>query len=250
MSFATRSEHDRGVNQFNPEGRIFQVEYAMEAIKLGSTAVGIQTAEGVVLAVEKRINSPLLEASSIEKILEIDSHIGGVMSGLTADARTMIEHARVETQNHRFNYDEPMKVESCTQSICDLALRFGEDRKKGQEEQMSRPFGVALLIAGVDEQGPVMFHTDPSGTFTQFDAKAIGAGAEGAQVTLQEKYNKSMTLVEGETLALTILKQVMEEKLEAKNVEIAAVPLSTRRFRVYPQAELESIIARLPKSQD
>jgi 20S proteasome subunit alpha 5 len=96
--FLTRSEYDRGVNTFSPEGRLFQVEYAIEAIKLGSTAVGIQTAEGVVLAVEKRLTSPLLEPSSIEKIVEVDTHLGAAMSGLTADARTLVEHARVETQ--------------------------------------------------------------------------------------------------------------------------------------------------------
>ncbi len=93
-----RSEHDRGVNTFSPEGRLFQVEYAIEAVKLGSTAVGIHTAEGVVLAVEKRITSPLLEPSSVEKIMEIDAHLGCAMSGLTADARTIIDHSRVEAQ--------------------------------------------------------------------------------------------------------------------------------------------------------
>jgi len=245
--FLTRSEYDRGVNTFSPEGRLFQVEYAIEAIKLGSTVVGIQCAEGVVIAVEKRLTSPLLESSSIEKIMEVDTHIGCAMSGLTADARTMIEHARVETQNHRFNYDEPMTVEACTQAICDLALRFGEDRKgKDREEQMSRPFGVALLVAGVDENGPILFHTDPSGTFTQFDAKAIGAASEGAQTTLQEKYNKSMTLEEAETLAMSVLKSVMEEKIDSKNVEIGSVTTATRRFRIYNTDEMAKIIARLP----
>ncbi|KAJ1935097.1 proteasome component pup2, partial [Linderina pennispora] len=124
--FLTRSEYDRGVNTFSPEGRLFQVEYAIEAIKLGSTAIGIRTSEGVVLAVEKRVTSPLLVADSIEKILEIDTHVACAMSGLTADSRTMIEHARIEAQNHTFNYDEPVPVESVTQSVCDLALRFGE----------------------------------------------------------------------------------------------------------------------------
>lgn len=88
--FLTRSEYDRGVNTFSPEGRLFQVEYAIEAIKLGSTAVGIHTKEGVILAVEKRITSPLLEPSSVEKLLEIDEHIGCAVSGLTADARTLV----------------------------------------------------------------------------------------------------------------------------------------------------------------
>eukprot|EP01027_Heterolobosea_sp_BB2_P007421 GEZU01011049.1.p1 GENE.GEZU01011049.1~~GEZU01011049.1.p1 ORF type:complete len:245 (-),score=67.31 GEZU01011049.1:120-854(-) len=243
--FLTRSEYDRGVNTFSPEGRLFQVEYAIEAIKLGSTAVGIQTPEGVVLAVEKRLTSTLLEPTSVEKVMEVDSHIGCAMSGLTADARTMIEHARIETQNHRFNYNEPMTVESATQAVCDLALRFGEDE---EERGMSRPFGVALLMAGIDETGPVLYHTDPSGTFVRYDAKAIGAGSEGAQTTLQEKYYKSMTLEEAETLALTILRQVMEEKLNSTNVEIASISVANPVFHVYNKDELERVIARLPPS--
>ena len=88
--------------------------------------MGIRTSEGVVLGVEKRVHSPLLEASSIEKIMEIDAHLGCAMSGLTADARTMIDHARVTSQNHAFTYNEKIKVESVTQAVCDLALRFGE----------------------------------------------------------------------------------------------------------------------------
>ncbi|TFY80229.1 hypothetical protein EWM64_g3782 [Hericium alpestre] len=151
--FLTRSEYDRGVNTFSPEGRLFQVEYAIEAIKLGSTTVGIRTPEGVVLGVEKRVQSPLLESKSIEKIMEIDRHLGCAMSGLTADARTMIDHARVTAQNHAFTYDENIKVESVTQAVCDLALRFGES-VHDEEAMMSRPFGVALLIAGIDELGP------------------------------------------------------------------------------------------------
>jgi 20S proteasome subunit alpha 5 len=113
--YLTRSEYDRGVNTFSPEGRLFQVEYAIEAIKLGSTAVGMQTKEGVVLAVEKRLTSPLLDPTSVEKIAEIDSHVGAAMSGLVADARTLVDHARVEAQNHSFTYDEPIGVEALTQ---------------------------------------------------------------------------------------------------------------------------------------
>ena len=105
---------------------------------------------------EKRVTSTLLETSSVEKIVEIDRHIGCAMSGLQADARSMVEHARVESQNHAFNYNEPLRVESCTQAICDLALRFGEGAE-GEESIMSRPFGVALLIAGYDEDGPSLY---------------------------------------------------------------------------------------------
>ncbi|XP_055584201.1 proteasome subunit alpha type-5 isoform X2 [Falco cherrug] len=186
--FLTRSEYDRGVNTFSPEGRLFQVEYAIEAIKLGSTAIGIQTSEGVCLAVEKRITSPLMEPSSIEKIVEIDSHIGCAMSGLIADAKTLIDKARVETQNHWFTYNETMTVESVTQAVSNLALQFGEE--DADPGAMSRPFGVALLFGGVDEKGPQLFHMDPSGTFVQCDARAIGSASEGAQSSLQEVYHK------------------------------------------------------------
>jgi 20S proteasome subunit alpha 5 len=234
--FLTRSEYDRGVNTFSPEGRLFQVEYAIEAIKMGSTAIGIQTSEGVILAVEKRITSTLLEPSSIEKILEIDSHLGCAMSGLNADARTMIDHARVQAQNHTFVYDEPIKVESITQAICDLALRFGEGAQ-GEESIMSRPFGVALLIAGCDENGPQLFHADPSGTFTKYQAKAIGSGSEGAQTELQENYHKSLTLKEAEALSLKVLKQVMEEKVNSVNVQLCSVT-PDKGFRIYSEEEV------------
>ncbi|KAF1363798.1 N-terminal nucleophile aminohydrolase [Lizonia empirigonia] len=242
--FIARSEYDRGINTFSPEGRLFQVEYSLEAIKLGSTAIGVATGEGVILGVEKRVTSTLLETSSVEKIVEIDRHIGCAMSGLQADARSMIEHARVESQNHAFNYAEPLRVESCTQAICDLALRFGEGAE-GEESIMSRPFGVALLIAGYDEDGPSLYHAEPSGTFYRYDAKAIGSGSEGAQAELQNEFHKSLTLPEAEVLVLKTLKQVMEEKLDSKNVQLASVT-KDKGFRIYTDQEMEEVVGRLP----
>ncbi|KAK3220638.1 hypothetical protein Dsin_014608 [Dipteronia sinensis] len=201
----TTSEYDRGVNTFSPEGRLFQVEYAIEAIKLGWTAIGLKRKEGAVLAVEKRITSPLLElykasrpnaVENVEKIMEIDDHIGCAMSGLIADARTLVEHAEWK---FRFSYGEPMTIESTTQAVCDLALTFGEG---DEEESMSRPFGVSLLIAGYDENGPSLYYTDPSGTFWQCHAEAIGSGSGGADSSLLEQYNKELTLQEAETITL------------------------------------------------
>ncbi|KAL4227092.1 Proteasome subunit alpha type-5 [Mactra antiquata] len=237
--FLTRSEYDRGVNTFSPEGRLFQVEYAIEAIKLGSTAIGIQTNEGVVLAVEKRVTSPLIEPSSIEKILEVDDHIGCAMSGLIADSRTLVDRARVEAQNHWFTYNEKMSVESVTQAVSNLALAFGDD--DSEQAVMSRPFGVALLFAGIDKGGPQLYHMDPSGTFIKYEAKAIGSGSEGAQQALQDVYHKSMTLKEACKSALTILKQVMEEKLNSTNVEMSTVT-AEKKFHVFSKQELEEVI--------
>eukprot|EP00794_Sanderia_malayensis_P006252 gene6252-6971_t len=240
--FLTRTEYDRSVNLFSPEGRLFQVEYAIEAIKLGSTAIGIQTCEGVVLAVERRVTSPLIIPSSIEKIYEIDSQIGCAMSGLIADSRTMVDKARVESQNHWFTYNEAMGVESVTQSLSNLALSFGKmDVTKGT---MSRPFGVALLVGGIDEKGPQLFHLDPSGTYLQYDAKAIGSASEGAQSSLQESYHKSMSLHEASVTALTILKQVMEEKLNSTNVELCTVTVADK-FKMFSKEEIENVIKEI-----
>lgn len=239
--FLTRSEYDRGVSTFSPEGRLFQVEYSLEAIKLGSTAIGISTSEGVILGVEKRVSSSLLESDSIEKIMEVEKHIGCAMSGLTADARTLIDHARVAAVQHNLYYDEPMSVESLTQSVGDLALRFGEGAS-GEKRLMSRPFGVALLIAGYDDdKGPQLYHAEPSGTFYRYDAKAIGSGSEGAQAELQNEYHKSLTLKEAEVLTLKILKQVMEEKLDSKNTQLASVT-KDKGFRIYSDDEVAQII--------
>jgi len=181
----------------------------------------------------------LQEPKSIDKVVEIDRHIGTAMSGLTADARTMIEHGRAEVQNYRFSYNEAIPVESCTQSLCDLALSFGEDG----DDAMSRPFGVALLIAGQDpEKGPVLYHTDPSGTYIAYDAKAIGSGSEGAQNSLQEQYKPDMSLEAAQVLALSVLKQVMEEKVTKDNVDIATV---APEFHLYSEAEVQVVIEKL-----
>ena len=170
--------------------------------------------------------------------MEVDAHLACAMSGLTADARTMVEHARVEAQNHTFSYNEPLPLESAAQSLCDLALRFGE----GEDEGMSRPFGVALLLAGWDRTGPGLYHADPSGTFTRCDAKAIGSGSEGAQSTLQEAWRADMTLLEAQTLALSTLKAVMEEKVSATNVDIATVAPT---YALMTQAQVQAVIDRL-----
>ncbi|NWS00057.1 PSA5 protein, partial [Motacilla alba] len=209
-------------------------------LQLGSTAIGIQTSEGVCLAVEKRITSPLMEPSSIEKIVEIDSHIGmeegfpyfGHM-GLTGILIWIF------LQNHWFTYNETMTVESVTQAVSNLALQFGEE--DADPGAMSRPFGVALLFGGVDEKGPQLFHMDPSGTFVQCDARAIGSASEGAQSSLQEVYHKSMTLKEAIKSSLVILKQVMEEKLNATNIELATVEPGMK-FHMYTKEELEEVI--------
>lgn len=159
------------------------------------------------------------------------------MSGLVPDSRTLVDHGRVDAQNYTFTYDEAIPVESVTQSICDLSIRFGEDR--GEEGVMSRPFGVALLIGGVDQRGPVLFHTDPAGNYTQYLAKAIGTGSDTAQTALEAQYYKSISLQDAQILVLSVLRQVMEEKLTQSNVELSVVTTATKKLTHLKQTEIE-----------
>lgn len=167
------------------------------------------------------------------------------MSGIVGDARVLIDHARVEAQNHRFNYNEPMTIEAITEAICDVAINFGEGYEGQRRKPMARPYGVALLIAGVDERGPQLYQTDPSGTFLGWEARAIGSGGETAMQYIKEGYHASMTLAEAEKLVLQTLKSVMEEKITKENVEVAIVRTDTRRLETRQQNYVDDIIKTL-----
>ena len=240
------SEYDYSANSFSPEGRIFQVEYAIQAIKLGSTAIGLQTHDGVVIVSEKRLTSKLIEPSSIEKTFEIDNHVGCAMSGLIADAKTMVDKARVEAQHHWFTYNEQMSVESIVHRVSDLAMSFS-DTHPGQK--LSRPFGVSLLFAGVEPKTkePKLFHLDPSGTYIRCQAKAIGSAHEGAQSSLQDLYHKQMNLKEALKVALTILKQVMEERLNDTNIEICTISRESGEFKIFDKDEMLEAVKDINK---
>ena len=140
------------------------------------------------MAAERRLPSPLMIPSSLEKIIQIDTHVGCVLAGLVADARTLVDYARVECQNHRFTYNEPMSILAIAETLADLAIDFGEFEKRKQRP-MARPYGVSLLIAGIDENGPALFQTDPSGHYIEWSARAIGPATEGAQALLKENYS-------------------------------------------------------------
>ena len=241
----SKEHYDRGVNTFSPEGRIYQIEYALEAIKLGSTSIGIRTPEGVVLGVEKKQASKLMEVSKSEKLVEIDRHCACAMSGIVGDARVLIDHARVEAANHTFNYVEPLNVELISQAVSDMAMNFGEGYEGSKRKPMARPFGVALLIAGVDETGPKLYQMDPSGTYLEWQARAIGSGGDTAMSTLKESYHQNMTLDEAEKLVLKTLKQVMEETITSENVEVCTIRTSTKKLEYKNKAFIESTLASL-----
>lgn len=186
-----------------------------------------------------------MEPAKSEKLVEIDRHCGCAMSGIVGDARILVDHARVEAQNHRFNYSEPMTIEQITEAVSDLAINFGEGYEGQKRKPMARPYGVALLIAGVDERGPQLYQTDPSGTFLQWQARAIGSGGETAMTYIKEQYHSNMTLVEAERMVVTVLKSVMEEKISRENVELSVVRTDTKQLEQRSGEYIQNIISQL-----
>ena len=184
----------------------------------------------MILGVEKKLQSAklMVPQARSEKLVEMDRHCACAMSGIVGDARILIDHGRVEAQNHAFNFNEPMGVEAITQSISDLAINFGEGYEGSKRKPMSRPYGVALLLGGVDERGPQLYATDPSGTYTEWQANAIGAGQETAMTTLKEQYHSGMSLDEAEKMILQTLKNVMEDGINRDNVEVTIIRSDTR----------------------
>jgi proteasome alpha subunit len=209
--------YDRAITVFSPDGRLFQVEYAREAVKRGTTTVGLKFKEGAILIIDKRITSPLIEPSSIEKIFKIDEYIGCATSGLVADARVLVDRARVEAQINKITYDERIPVDVLVKKICDFKQNY-------TQYGGVRPFGTALLIAGVDDKGVHLFETDPSGAMMSYKAGSIGSGRTVVMEVFEEKYKPNMTQDESIKLGLEALMGATEEgSLNTLAVEVGLV---------------------------
>ncbi len=229
--------YDRAITVFSPDGRLFQVEYAREAVKRGTTTVGLKFKSGVVLIVDKRIASRLMEPKSIEKIFQIDGHVGCATSGLVADARILVDQARVIAQVNKITYDEAMSVEELVKRICDFKQNY-------TQYGGVRPFGTALLVAGVDDQGEHLFETDPSGALVSYKAGSIGAGRNVVMEVFEEEYAEGMDMDGAVLLGLKALKKATEEeKLNPKAVEIGVVQ-EGENFRRLDESEVESFIEK------
>ncbi|MHA1268669.1 MAG: archaeal proteasome endopeptidase complex subunit alpha [Candidatus Helarchaeota archaeon] len=230
--------YDRAITIFSPEGRLFQVEYAIEAVRRGTTAIALCYKDGVILAVEKRVLD-LQEPDSIEKIFKIDNHIGCAIAGLTADARVLIDQARIQCQINLLTYDEPISVKRLTKKVCEL-------KQKYTMYSGVRPFGVSLLIVGVDDlDGPGVYMTDPSGAYWGYYATAIGSGAQAVRDILEKEYKKDSTKDDAILLTLKCLKSVIDEELDQTKAELAIVEKTDKKFKILPQEEVKSYINRL-----
>ncbi len=229
--FAPSAGYDRAITIFSPDGRLYQVEYALETVRRGSLAVGVRTNKGVVLAVEER-GRKLQSGDSVVKMFQIDDHIGAVGAGYIPDARIQVDNARVMAQSNRLIYDEPVDIESIAKRIADLNQQY-------TQYAGVRPFGVSLIIAGVDEDnGPVVFLTDPTGAYLGFDAIAIGAGSDQVNDYLEKNYSKDATIDQAVTLAIECIYLVSEDKSGVAHIKTALIDSDTKKMRRLAEQEI------------
>jgi len=224
--------YDRTIAVFSPDGRLFQVEYAKEAVKRGTTCIGIVFKDGVVLATIK-MTGGLIVNESAEKILQVDEHIGAVASGLLADARVIVSQARVRAQVHKITYEEPIDVWT-------LARVIGDRMQISTLYAGLRPYGVSLLIAGSDNGGAHLIESDPSGMLYEWKAYAIGRGAVIANKILSQRWKPSMSDVDAVKLAADIMSKAEKERKE--NVFDIAVIKSDGKFRKLGSEELKKLL--------
>jgi len=235
--FAAPGAYDRAITVFSPDGRLFQVEYAMELVNRGATILGIQCAEGVVLAAEENIE-PLEEAGYSWKIFRVDEHIGAAIVGLSSDARILIDQARIYAQSNKLTYDEPIDTEVVTKRICDIQQMY-------TQHAGVRPFGVSIIFGGVDKTGTRVFGTHPSGTYRGYKATALGAGRETVLAILKDEHREDMTLEENKQLAIKCLVKALEARQLPPRTKIAVIPTATKKMETLPDEAVDGIIKQL-----
>lgn len=243
MHMGPQMGYDRAITVFSPDGRLFQVEYAREAVKRGTTAVGIKAKDGVAILVDKRVTTRLLESESIEKIFQIDDHIGCATSGLVADARALVDRARVEAQINRVTYDEAISVETLSKKISDHKQTY-------TQYGGVRPYGTALLIAGVNDDTSHLFETDPSGALLEYKATGIGADRGAVMEVFENEYKDDLTLEEAIELGLRALKEATEGRFAPENIEIGVVSIKDRKFRKLSQEEVNEYVSRVGEEEE
>ena len=228
-------EYDGAITIFSPEGRIYQVEYALELVKRGSPIVGIKTEEGVVLAVLEPQLSKLAAPRNSKKIFRIDDHVGVAIAGLSPDARILIRQARLYCQSNKMTYDEPADVEDLASAVGDLLQRYTQNAGV-------RPFGVSLLFGGVDGHRVSLIATDPSGSYRGYRATAVGRNSEKAITVLKEEYHEKITLDEAIALSVQALKEASENDLSADGMNIAVVTKESKKFRTLGIEEIQKYL--------
>jgi proteasome alpha subunit len=239
--FAAPGAYDRAITVFSPDGRLFQVEYAMELVNRGATILGIRCAEGVVLGSEENVE-PLEEEEYSWKIFKVDDHIGAAIVGLSSDARMLIDQARVYAQSNKLTYDEPIDVEVVTKRISDIKQMY-------TQHAGVRPFGVSLIFGGADKTGTRVFYTHPSGTYRGYKATAVGAGRETVLGILKDEYREDLNLEDTTKLAIKCLAKALEARQLPPRMKIAVIPVETKKLEMLSDEKINGYMKELGLSK-
>jgi proteasome alpha subunit len=232
--------YDRAITMFSPDGRLLQVEYAKKTVRQGSTAIGLVCKDGVLLVTDKRIVDPLILSDSVEKIFQIDTHIGATASGILSDARVLVERSQTKAQQYKITYDSDIDILAVVKDICDL-------KQVCTQSSGLRPFGVSILVAGVDSDGPKLYETDPTGIYFEYKASVIGEGEPEIEEELSKKYREDITMEDGLKLALQSLTKVLDKDFNASRIDAAYVSTKEKVFTRIPKARIEKVLKEVKK---
>ena len=224
--------YDMTPTMYSPDGRIYQVEYAIETVKRGTLAIGIRSKEGVIMAVEEKPRT--LQTSNItQKIFQVDYHIGVAAAGYIPDARVQVDGARFFSQGNRMTYDESVEVATVAKHLADQAHQF-------TQYGGVRPNGVSMIIAGIDQKGESIYVTDPSGTYVQFSAIAIGAGSDDVNAFLEKHYKDDLSFDDAASLAIAAINLKAEAKDGVNNIKMAKVTSEAKIFEKVSESDLQN----------
>ena len=221
--------YDMTPTMYSPDGRIYQVEYAIETVKRGAIAIGLQAKDGVVMAVEEKSRDLQVEDIT-QKIFQVDDHIGIAAAGYIPDARVLVDSARFFSQSNKLTYDESVEIETVAKHLADQAHQF-------TQYSGVRPFGVALIVAGVDRKGTRVFVTDPSGTYVPYTAVAIGGNSDEITDFLEKNYKEGMSMDNAISLAISAINLKSDEK-GVKHIRMSKIKSDTKQFEKISNEEL------------
>jgi proteasome alpha subunit len=225
--------YDRAATMFSPDGHLLQVEYAEKTVRLGSSSIGMVCSDGVFILADKRITDDLIVRESASKVYEIDNHIIASVAGIVSDARVLIDKAQVAAQKNRLTYDSPIEPEVIIKEICNIKQQFSQYGG-------ARPFGVSLMVAGMQNKKGSLYVSDVTGNYFQYHANAIGENDEKIRIKLREKYKKDFTLKKGIKLAIEIFKEV-KNNFDAEKYELVYIEEKDEKIIRLEGKEIEEL---------
>lgn len=231
------SDYSFSLTTFSPSGKLVQIEYALNAVAAGATSLGIKAKNGIVLATEKRLPSPLMDESTIDKVTSITGNIGMVYAGMGPDSRVLLKKARNYAQSYYRTYKESIPVSQLVRQVASVMQEFTQSGGV-------RPFGVSLLVAGFDEEGPHLYQVDPSGSYFAWKASAIGKNMVNGKTFLEKRYSDDMELEDAIHTALLTIKEGFEGQVTENNIEVGIVS-DDLKFKKLTPAEVKDYLSEV-----